>query len=87
MVSLGRVLAEPGPTQPRAYPCAAGPSCLVRGVMSQSQRFGSRYEEPFPYPSVAITMLLMVGLPGAGKTTRAKELAAANRALRLTPDE
>ena len=34
----------------------------------------------------AATMLLMVGLPAAGKTTRAKELAAANRALRLTPD-
>ena len=34
----------------------------------------------------AATMLLMVGLPGAGKTTRAKELAVANRALRLTPD-
>jgi predicted kinase len=32
-------------------------------------------------------MFLMVGLPGAGKTTRVKELAAANRALRLTPDE
>jgi predicted kinase len=32
-------------------------------------------------------MLLMVGLPGAGKTTRAKELAAEHRALRLTPDE
>src|ERR1700754_2592365 len=31
-------------------------------------------------------MLLMVGLPGAGKATRAKELAAAHRALRLTPD-
>ncbi len=30
--------------------------------------------------------LLMVGLPGAGKTTRAKELAAVHRALRLTPD-
>src|SRR5689334_10404190 len=29
----------------------------------------------------------MVGLPGAGKTTRAAELAAAHRALRLTPDE
>jgi predicted kinase len=28
----------------------------------------------------------MVGLPGAGKTTRAKELAAAHQALRLTPD-
>jgi predicted kinase len=32
------------------------------------------------------TLLLMVGLPGAGKTTRAKELALAHRALRLTPD-
>jgi predicted kinase len=32
-------------------------------------------------------LLLMVGLPGAGKTTRAQELAAAHRALRLTPDE
>ena len=31
-------------------------------------------------------MFLMVGLPGAGKTTRANELAAANRAVRLTPD-
>jgi predicted kinase len=29
----------------------------------------------------------VVGLPGAGKTTRASELAAAHRALRLTPDE
>jgi predicted kinase len=29
----------------------------------------------------------MVGLPGVGKTTRAAELAAAHRALRLTPDE
>jgi predicted kinase len=28
----------------------------------------------------------MTGLPGAGKTTRARELAAAHRALRLTPD-
>jgi predicted kinase len=32
-------------------------------------------------------LLLMVGLPGAGKTIRAKELAVAHRALRLTPDE
>ncbi|MDG4819371.1 ATP-binding protein [Micromonospora sp. WMMD956] len=32
-------------------------------------------------------LLLMVGLPGAGKTTRARELAGAHRALRLTPDE
>ena len=32
-------------------------------------------------------LFLMVGLPGAGKTTRARELASAHRALRLTPDE
>jgi predicted kinase len=35
----------------------------------------------------AATLVLMAGLPGAGKTTRAKELAAASRALRLTPDD
>jgi predicted kinase len=33
------------------------------------------------------TLFLIVGLPGAGKTTQAKELAAECRALRLTPDE
>jgi predicted kinase len=33
------------------------------------------------------TLFLMVGLPGAGKTTRARELAAGHDALRLTPDE
>jgi predicted kinase len=32
------------------------------------------------------TLFLMVGLPAAGKTTRAAELAATHRALRLTPD-
>jgi predicted kinase len=33
------------------------------------------------------TLFLMVGLPGAGKTTVARELARSNHALRLTPDE
>lgn len=32
-------------------------------------------------------MFLMVGLPGAGKTTRAHQLAKKHGALRLTPDE
>lgn len=32
-------------------------------------------------------LTLMVGLPGSGKTTRAKVLAAETGALRLTPDE
>ena len=30
---------------------------------------------------------LMVGLPGSGKTTFAKRLAAEENAIRLTPDE
>jgi predicted kinase len=67
--------------------------------MSESQRSDSQsqYEEPpapggvrsgsiAPQDPCAATMFLMVGLPGAGKTTRAKELAAVHRALRLTPD-
>ncbi len=62
--------------------------------MSQSRRFDSQCEEPFPCPSGPVvtqdsrpaTLVLMVGLPGAGKTTRAKELVAVHRALRLTPD-
>ncbi|MFD4838718.1 AAA family ATPase [Achromobacter sp. NPDC058515] len=33
------------------------------------------------------TLHLMVGLPGSGKTTRAKELERALPAIRLTPDE
>jgi predicted kinase len=37
-------------------------------------------------PRVA-TLILVVGLPGAGKTTWAKELAAKRPALRLTPDQ
>jgi len=45
--------------------------------MSQTKRFNAQH----------VTLFLMVGLPGAGKTTRARELAAAHRALRLTPDE
>lgn len=32
-------------------------------------------------------LTLMVGLPGSGKTTRAKQLAEKTGALRLTPDE
>ncbi|MER5351680.1 ATP-binding protein [Kitasatospora sp. NPDC002551] len=33
------------------------------------------------------TLFLMVGLPGAGKTTRARQLAAEHGALRLTTDD
>lgn len=66
--------------------------------MSHSQRFDSPYENPFPFPCLhgagsvvtqdpgVATLLLIVGLPGAGKTTRANELAVTHLALRLTPD-
>jgi predicted kinase len=75
-----------------SFPC---PSATVPAV-TNGQR-GEPHQSPStpaemrsrsvatPDPCAA-TMLLVVGLPGAGKTTRAKELAAANRALRLTPD-
>ncbi|MFI9173505.1 AAA family ATPase [Streptomyces lincolnensis] len=57
--------------------------------MAQSQRFDSPYgnTRSGPQDPRVATLLLMVGLPGAGKTTRAKELAATHRALRLTPDD
>ncbi|GGQ99266.1 AAA family ATPase [Deinococcus ruber] len=35
----------------------------------------------------APTLFIMVGLPGAGKTTRAKQLEQQHSALRLTPDD
>ena len=34
-----------------------------------------------------VTIYLIVGLPGAGKTTRAKELENSESAIRLTPDD
>jgi predicted kinase len=40
----------------------------------------------YPQPAQA-TVYLIVGLPGAGKTTRAKQLEVDEHALRLTPDE
>lgn len=65
--------------------------------MSQLKRLDSDHTELLPRASAvgpAVTkdhqpvaiLILMVGLPGAGKTTRAKELAATHQALRLTPD-
>lgn len=56
--------------------------------MSRAQPVRAQPRESAPDPSASPvpTLFLMVGLPGAGKTTRAKELAAAHSALRLTPD-
>ena|ERR1700722_8204345 len=64
--------------------------------MSEQQHSGTPDDQPFARPPVvgpeithgprAATLVLMVGLPAAGKTTRAKALAATHQALRLTPD-
>jgi predicted kinase len=43
--------------------------------------------EPMDPRVAPAVVYLVVGLPGAGKTTRAKELEATASALRLTPDE
>lgn len=50
--------------------------------MSAHQR-----SEPTDPNSESAIVYLIVGLPGAGKTTRAKELEISAPALRLTPDE
>jgi predicted kinase len=61
--------------------------------MSQSPRSGPQHEQLSANPSrlesagqLTATMFLMVGLPGAGKTTRARELATTHHAIRMTPD-
>ncbi len=46
------------------------------------------HQDKFAEPRAgSATVYLIVGLPGAGKTTRAKELELEASALRLTPDE
>jgi predicted kinase len=46
-----------------------------------------KHPEPTPPRVRPAIVYLIVGLPGAGKTTRAKELELSASALRLTPDE
>jgi predicted kinase len=67
----------PPPTTQPEHP----PACQSQPVPADIRSASIATQDP-----CAATMLLVVGLPAAGKTTRAKELAAANRALRLTPD-
>jgi predicted kinase len=73
--------------EPFPHPSAGVPA-VTNGQPGQSPPTPAemRSGPVVPQSPCAATMLLMVGLPGAGKTTRAKELAVAHRALRLTPD-
>jgi predicted kinase len=76
---------HPSHQDPFAHPSEASPAG------TGERRPGGQQHRPAPEPDdvrpAPAKLLLMVGLPGAGKTTRAGELAAAHRALRLTPDE
>ena len=50
--------------------------------------YAHKHPEPTdPRIRPAKIVYLIVGLPGAGKTTHAKELETSASALRLTPDE
>ncbi len=72
---------------PHPDPSAAGSAAAdgrPDGPRSKSVEIGAR-SVATQGPRVA-TLLLMVGLPGSGKTTRAKHLAVTHQALRLTPD-
>src|SRR5882757_2628212 len=49
--------------------------------------YAHKHPEPTDLGVGPAIVYLIVGLPGAGKTTRAKELEIRESALRLTPDE
>jgi predicted kinase len=75
---------EPSPHRPAAVPAVTDGQ--PGQAWDEGPHAGTRSGSIAAADPCTATMLLMVGLPGAGKTTRAKELAAASRALRLTPD-
>jgi predicted kinase len=72
------------PTHQDPFPCASDVFLAGADKLAAATAKAKPDRDGRPEPA---KLLLMVGLPGAGKTIRAKELAAAHRALRLTPDE
>lgn len=83
---------------PRATAAQAGrqmPALLVRGQVSSGAELAKPGELAFPVGepvglSVSMlrpTLFLVVGLPGCGKTTAARQFEAEHAALRLTKDE
>src|SRR4051812_31443873 len=76
-------MSKNGPSGPPPGTTSGAPFERRAGFRAES------YEREYRTPtgSEGPTMFVMVGLPAAGKTTRARELASQRHALRLTPDE
>ncbi len=77
--------AEQGPVSRASEAFLTGDGPGFAGDAGQSAAAGTKTERDVRPGRPQL--FLMVGLPGAGKTTRAEELATAHHALRLTPDE
>src|SRR4051812_9087731 len=76
-------MSKNDPSKPRPGTTSGNP--LERGAGLRGERYDREYGTATD--SEGPTMFVMVGLPAAGKTTRARELASERNALRLTPDE
>jgi len=76
-------MSDDAPPQPRPTTRRDEPFEHVAGP--RAERYGPEHGSPADPDRP--TMFVMVGLPASGKTSRARELASAWRALRLTPDE
>ncbi len=70
-----------------AGPAWAARCCYVRAAVSAPHYRPSMLDASEAGQGGGPRMFVMVGLPAAGKTSRARELASAWSALRLTPDE
>jgi predicted kinase len=77
-------MSEDAPPEPRPTTRRDQPFEPVAG--SRAERHEPEHRTPADADGRP-TMFVMVGLPASGKTSRARELAAAWGALRLTPDE
>jgi len=77
-------MPEDAPAEPR--PASRRDEPFERVAGSRAERHEPEHRIPADADDRP-TMFVMVGLPASGKTSRARELASAWGALRLTPDE
>src|SRR5674476_1311039 len=81
-------MARPGNAKRPPASCRAAVSrCLALPSLRSRRMFAHKHPEPTDPRVGPAIVYLIVGLPGAGKTTHAMELEISASALRLTPDE